>query len=121
MLEAHHSIVGEARDDHITARVPGPPLVQVEDVVQVDVREQRRCPSALRTPSTLSVHAPSSDDPRGHALLDQPQDALVRNPMLKEPHQPAMVSESVGTSTATNFQDIGEGLLFYRFVAPEDL
>ncbi len=43
ILETHHEIVSEARDDHAAARVPLPPLVspQVEDVVQVDVRQER--------------------------------------------------------------------------------
>ena len=43
MLEPHHEVVSEPHDDHVTARVPPPPLVgpQVEDVVQVDVRQQR--------------------------------------------------------------------------------
>ncbi|HWW90162.1 MAG TPA: hypothetical protein VNY35_05205 [Solirubrobacteraceae bacterium] len=39
-----HGVVGAADDDHIAARVPTPPLVDpwVEDVVQVDVRQERR-------------------------------------------------------------------------------
>ena len=51
VLEAHHEVVGEAHDDHVTARVPTPPLVgpQVEDVVQVDVRKQRRNRRPLRS------------------------------------------------------------------------
>ena len=44
ILETHHGVVGETHDDHVAARVPLSPLVnpQVEDVVRVDVREQRR-------------------------------------------------------------------------------
>ena len=43
MLESHHEVVSKTRDDDVTARVPAPPLVspQVEDVVQVDVRQER--------------------------------------------------------------------------------
>ena len=43
MLESHHEVVGETRDDNVTARVPSSPLVspQVKDVVQVDVRQER--------------------------------------------------------------------------------
>src|SRR5436853_5399422 len=42
VLEAHDEVVGVAHDDHVTPRLPLPPLVGplVEDVVQVDVREQ---------------------------------------------------------------------------------
>ena len=41
MLESHHEVVSETRDDNVTARVPSSPLVspQVKDVVQVDVRQ----------------------------------------------------------------------------------
>jgi hypothetical protein len=43
MLETHHEIVSKTRDHNVTARVPSPPLMspQVEDVVQVDVRQER--------------------------------------------------------------------------------
>ena len=39
MLEAHHVVVGEPREDHVPARVTPAPLVgpQVKDVMQVDV------------------------------------------------------------------------------------
>ena len=50
MLKARHVVVGEPREDHVPARVTPPPLVgpQVEHVVQVDVREQRRNRRPLR-------------------------------------------------------------------------
>ena len=43
MLESHHGVISEAHDDHVAARVPSSPLVgpEVEDVVRIDVREQR--------------------------------------------------------------------------------
>ena len=48
VLEPDDEVVREPDDDHITMRVPLPPPVgpQVQDVVQVHVREQRRnrCP-----------------------------------------------------------------------------
>ena len=48
VLEPDDEVVSEPHDDHITARMPLPPPVgpQVQDVVQVHVREQRRnrCP-----------------------------------------------------------------------------
>jgi len=50
MLKARHVVIGEPREDHVPTRVPPPPLVgpQVKDVVEVDVREQRRNRSSLR-------------------------------------------------------------------------
>jgi hypothetical protein len=43
MLEAGNDVVGEAHDDHVTASLPVPPVPgpQVEDVMEVDVGEQR--------------------------------------------------------------------------------
>ena len=43
MPKPHHEVISPAHDDHITARVPSSPLVspKVEDVVQVDVGEER--------------------------------------------------------------------------------
>ncbi len=53
VLEPDDVVVGVADDDHLTARVPAPPLVgpQVKDVVQVDVGQQRRCRCSLRRPA----------------------------------------------------------------------
>ena len=50
MLETDNDVVGEAHDDHLTVSLPPPPLPgpQIEDVVQVDVREQGRCTAPLR-------------------------------------------------------------------------
>jgi hypothetical protein len=43
MLKPQHDIVGVPDDEHVTAGVPLPPLLgpEIEDVVQVDVSEQR--------------------------------------------------------------------------------
>ena len=43
MLEPHHEVVSETRDDNVTARMPSSPLVspQVKDVMQADVRQER--------------------------------------------------------------------------------
>jgi len=51
VLEPDDEVVRESHDDHITVREPAPPPAgpQVQDVVQVHVREQRRnrCPPAV--------------------------------------------------------------------------
>ena len=93
ILEPHHGVVGEPHDHHLTARVPAPPLVgpQVKDVVRVDVGEQRRSRSSLRNAFVERRPRPFLDDPRGHPLLDQPQDPLIRDPVLQKPLQPLMV------------------------------
>lgn len=52
VLEAHDQIVGVAHDDHVALGFAPPPLLRpkVEDVVQVDVGQQRRDHRALRRP-----------------------------------------------------------------------
>src|SRR5438552_17864991 len=48
MLKARDEVIRETHDDHVTARVAAPPPAgpQVEDIVEVDVRQtrRRRCP-----------------------------------------------------------------------------
>src|ERR1035437_8392509 len=52
IMEARHVVIGKPYEKYIPARVPPPPLVgpQVEDIVEIDVREQRRCRCPLRRP-----------------------------------------------------------------------
>jgi hypothetical protein len=93
VLESHHAIVSETHGHNLTARVPTPPLLgpQVEDVVRIDVGKQRRNRSSLRNAFVERRPRPFLDDPRGHPLLDQPQDPLIRDPVLNKPLQPLMV------------------------------
>ena len=43
-LKSHHDVIGETHDDHVALRaLPTPGLdPQVEDIVEIDVRQQRR-------------------------------------------------------------------------------
>src|SRR5438034_102757 len=93
MLEADDGVVGETHDDHIPARMPPPPLVgpQIDDVMEIDVREQRRDRCPLRRPLPRLRPLPVLDHSRLQPLADQAQDALVRDPVLEEPQQPAVV------------------------------
>jgi hypothetical protein len=93
MLKPHHEVIGPAHDDHITARVPNPPLVgpQVKDVVRVDVREQRRNRSPLWNTLLERRPGPILDDPRSQPFLNQPQNPPIRDPVLQELDQPLMV------------------------------
>src|ERR687897_3803567 len=97
MLKAQHAVVGETHDDHLAARVPPSPLLdpKVEDVVQVDVRKQGRDARPLRN-ALLRRPRPILDHSRAEPFLDQGQDPLVRDPMLKERHEPAMVKAREG-------------------------
>src|SRR5271166_3842807 len=93
MLEPDDEVIGEAHDDHITARIPAPPPLgpQVEDVMKVHVREQRRC----RCPLRRSLHGlrpgPILDDSRAQPLADETQDPPVRDAMPEELLQPAVI------------------------------
>src|ERR1019366_1055743 len=75
MLKPHHEVISPAHDDHITARMPSPPLVspEVKDVVRVDVREQRRSRCPLWNAFLKRRPGPILNDPRGEPFLDQPQ------------------------------------------------
>jgi hypothetical protein len=93
MLKARHVVVGEAHEDHVPSRVPPSPLVgpQVEDVVQIDVREQRRSRGPLW--NTLIARRPRLvlDDPCADPLADQTQDPAVRDPVLEKLLHPSLI------------------------------
>src|SRR5579885_360664 len=89
-LKAQHDIVRESHDDHVAARsLPTPRLdPQVKNIMEVDVRQQRRCTSALGRPFLHSQVFPVLQHAGVQPLLDEPHDAPVRDPMLDEPDQP---------------------------------
>ena len=93
-------VVGVTHDDHVASGMAPPPLLhpQVEDVVQVDVGQQRTDATALATvPISLCSILPSSSTPASQPLLDQPHDALRRPPVLHELDQPSSVDGVEGT------------------------
>lgn len=93
LLDADDDLVRETHNDHITAsRLPPPPISPpIQDIVQVNVRQQRgqRCP--LRR--TLVAHRPGPllHDPRGQPLTDQSQDPFVRDPVPEKPPPPLVI------------------------------
>ena len=93
MLEPDDEVIGEPRDDHVAAGVPFPPLLDppVEDVVQVHVGEQRRNRCPLRCSLRCLRPVPVLDDSCAQPFLDEPQDPLVRNPMLEKLRQPGLI------------------------------
>jgi len=52
-LESNHDVIGIAHHDHIAVRTLLPPCLdpEIEDVMEVDIRQQRRCTSALPIPA----------------------------------------------------------------------
>src|SRR5215469_550958 len=93
LLESEHDVIGVAHDDHVAASllVTPHPDPQVEYVVEINVREQRRNATTLRG-SLFHPHSlPILQHARVQPFLDEPHHAPVRNPVLEELHQPAVV------------------------------
>ena len=67
---------------------------QIEDVVQVDVRQQRRCTAALRRPLLTHRQLPLLQHACVQPFLHQPHHAPVPDPVLDE-LRPAIVVRSV--------------------------
>ena len=89
-LESNHSVVGVAHHDHIAVRTLLTPCLnpEIEDVMEVDIRQQRRCTSALRRTCLRERSHSLFQHARVQPFLDEPHDAPVRYPMLEEPDQP---------------------------------
>ena len=93
ILKAHHEVIREPRHDDIAASVPRTPLVdpQVEHVMEVNVREQRRNRRPLRRALQRLRPLPVFDDPRLQPSLDQAKDPLIRDPVLEKLQKPRMI------------------------------
>src|SRR5258706_2808457 len=93
IFEPDDEVVRKPHRNDLPVRVLTPPPVdpQVVDIVQVNVRQERghRCP--LWRTFLTRCPLPVLDDPRSQPLPDQPQDPLVRDPVLQEPSQPNMI------------------------------
>jgi hypothetical protein len=72
VLEAHHEIVSVAHDDHLAACSPLSPLLypQVEDVMKVDVRKERRDRRSLRRSFIRRRPLSTLESSGGKPLLD---------------------------------------------------
>ncbi len=89
-VKSNHDVVRKTHHDHIAVRPLLTPRLdpQVEYVMKIDVRQQRRGTAALRS----SFFAPCSLPILHHAgvqpFLDEPHDAPICDSMLDELHQP---------------------------------
>ena len=84
MLEADDDVIGIAHDDHVAGgRAPSLALgPQVEDVVQIDVRQQRRGHRSLRRAHLRLRPRPVFQHPGLQLFADQADDAAVAVPVL---------------------------------------
>jgi hypothetical protein len=89
-LEANHDVVRVPHDNHIAARLLSTPCLspQIEDVMEIDIRQQRRCTAALRRPFLHAYSFPILQHARVQPFLDEPHDAPVRDAMLDELYKP---------------------------------
>ena len=92
-LESHHDVIGEAHDDDVALRTLLTPGLdpQVKHVMEIDVRQQRRCTAALRRPFLHSRSLPLLQHARVQPFLDETYDASVRDAVLDKLHEPAVV------------------------------
>src|SRR5262249_15348429 len=70
---------------------------EVEDVVQVDVGQQRTDAAALHGADLAHGVVPVVQHASGQPFLDQSDDAPVRHAVLDEPNQPSVVQRIEGT------------------------
>jgi transposase len=91
--QADDNVIRVAHDNHVTRGLaPSPALgPEVEDVVQVDIGEQRRDYRALRGPDVTDRHGPVFQDARPQPFPDQADDARITDPVLHETDQPCLV------------------------------
>ena len=105
-LEADDGVVGIADDDDLDGRPALAPLVhpEVVDVVQVDVRQQRRDHRALRRALHPFRPRPLLHDPGLQPFGHQPEHTAVADPVLQEPHHPR-VADAVEEGPDVGVQD----------------
>src|ERR1700738_821548 len=92
MLEAHDCVIGVPDHDHVARGLAPSPAFgpEVEDVTKIYVREQRRNHRTLPRPFFLNRHDPVFKDAGSQPFLDEPDDALVADPMLQEADNPLL-------------------------------
>jgi len=93
VLKTDDEVVGISHDDHVARGLALSPALgpEVEDVVQVNVGQQRRDHRPLPRPSVARRHDSVFHDARLQPFLDQAEDALVADPMSDETGEPILV------------------------------
>ncbi|MDF1591855.1 MAG: hypothetical protein P1P89_10105 [Desulfobacterales bacterium] len=101
VLKANHKVIAIPDDDNLTTGMLGPPLVspQIKHVMQVGVGQQGTDTSSLWYALFIMRHRTLFKHACVEPLLNVPQDALVRNPILNELFQPFVGD---GIKIATN-------------------
>jgi hypothetical protein len=90
MLEAHDEAIGETDHDDVAAGLPFPPSLdpEVEDVMEIEVGQQRADRLPLRRPCLAHGSLPVLQHAGSQPSLDEAHDAPVRDAMLDKADQP---------------------------------
>src|SRR6266545_2906714 len=93
MFESDDEVVSKPDDDDVALRLPRSPSLgpEVEDVVEIDVGQQRTDTAALHRPHLTPHSLPLLQHARPQPLLDEAHDAPVRNTVLDEADEPFVV------------------------------
>src|SRR6516225_9622352 len=94
MLEAQERIIGVANDRHVTPnRAPAPSQSpEVEDIVEIDVRQQGRDDRPLRRPHLRLTESDALHHTRGKPLANQPQYSLIPDTMGQKTLGPPQIN-----------------------------
>src|SRR5208282_2985658 len=91
-LEPHDGVVGVSHDDHLASGVACSPLLdpEVENIVEIDVGQQRRDDRPLRGAHHRRGADPVLQHTHCQPFADQAEDPLVANPPFQETEQSVM-------------------------------
>src|ERR1700712_1238214 len=91
-LKTDDHIIGITHDDHVAGGLMPSPAFgpQIQNVVQVDIGQERRNHRALSCPSLTDRYGSVSEYPRLQPFPDQADDALVADTMLNESDEPIL-------------------------------
>jgi len=98
-VKSNHDVVRKTHHDYLAVRPLLPPCLdpQVDYVMKIDVRQQRRCTAALGRSFFRACSFPILQHAGVEPFLDQSHDPLVCYPMLDELHQPFVRNRIEGT------------------------
>ena len=97
MLESRDEVIGKTDEDYFPVRLLLSPSLdpEVENIVEIDVRQQRTDTSALNR-SYLTLNSPALfQHARLEPFLDQAHDAPVGYAVLDKLHQPSLIESVV--------------------------
>jgi len=107
VLEPEDDVVGVAHDDHVALGLQAPPSLspEIEDIVQVDVGQQRRDYRTLTSSYVTCVDDPIVQDACLQPFSDEANDTSVADPVLQETDEPLVINR-VKEAPNVGIQDV---------------